>query len=152
MTDLTETIAIDSGDGPPVTVTATLTRLERREEPGIYGRMIGLNACLTITAHTGSAPDRTDSYCLSRLVDETDWIIDAQFGPNGIPRHSNGFGARYLTVRTIAPELADLLDREAVRRGLAHTIGRNVRLVLPEDDASSDDEDEHDEDGARDRI
>lgn len=132
MTDTTETITIDRGDGDPVTVTATVISVQRRAEPGIYGLMVGLDAHLTVTF------PRTQvavSYCLSRLVGETDWIIDAEFGANGMPRHSNGFGARYLKVYAIAPELADLLDREARCCGLVQAIGRDVPLVLPDDTA-----------------
>jgi hypothetical protein len=135
MTDTTETITIDGGDDAPFAVTATVTSLQRREEPGIHGLMVGLDAHLTVTF---TDAQRSCSYFLSRLVGEVNWIIDAEFGSNGMPRHSNGFGARYLKVYAIAPELGDLLDREALRSGLAQSIGRGVPLVLA-DKAVDDD-------------
>lgn len=126
MTGSPETITLDAGDGV-VTVTATVTTMHRRTEPGIFGTMVGLDAQLTITF---AAPDDTRSYGLSRLCDETHWIIDAEFGPNNMPRYVHGFGARYLKLKTIAPELATLLDREACRLGLAKAIGADIPLVL----------------------
>lgn len=132
MTETTETITIGSGDGDPFTVTVTVNSMRRREEPGIYGLTVGLDAHVIVTF---TATQRTVSYFLSRLVGEVFWIIDAEFAANGMPRHSNGFGARYLKVYAIAPELSDLLDREARRHGHAQAIGRDVPLVLPDNEA-----------------
>ena len=129
MTRSPETITLDAGDGV-VTVTATVTSMRRRTEPGVFGTMVGLDAHLTITF---TAPDDTRSYGLSRLRGETHWIIDAEFGPNSLPRYVHGFGARYLKLKAIAPELADLLDREACRLGLTQAIGGGVPLVLADD-------------------
>jgi hypothetical protein len=136
MTSSPETITLDAGDDA-VTVTATVTSMQRRTELGIVGTLVGLDAHLTITF---TAPDASRSYSLSRLRGETHWIIDAEFGPLSMPRYVHGFGARYLKLKAIAPELADLLDREACRLGLAQAIGRNIPLVLPNDKPHHDNE------------
>jgi hypothetical protein len=129
ISDNTEIVTVDSG-GEPFTVTATLISMRRRTERGIFGIVVGLNAHLTVTV---GATQRSSSSFLSRLTGEPDWIIDAEFGPTGFPHHSNGFAARYLKVRAIVPQLADLLDRQALRLGLVPAIGRDVPLVLPND-------------------
>lgn len=136
MASTPETITLDAGDDA-ITVSATVTSMQRRAEPGIFGAMVGLDAHLTITF---TAPDDSRSYGLSRLRGETCWIIDAEFGPNCMPRYVHGFGARYLKLKAIAPELADLLDREARRRGLAEVIGRDIPLVLTDDKPHHDNE------------
>lgn len=93
-------------------MTATVVSLEHRQETDFGGTRAGLSAHLQV----GEPPH---SYFLSRLVGETDWIIDAHFGPQGMPYHCHGFGARYLQVRAIAPELAKLLDQQAHELGLS---------------------------------
>ncbi|CRK57056.1 hypothetical protein [Alloactinosynnema sp. L-07] len=109
------------------TVTATVVTIERREENGILGRMVGLDANLLI--QFAGATD-AHSYHLSRLVDETYWVQDAHFGPNSYPYFSNGFGARYLKPRLIHAALETLLDEAALARSLATGIGPETPLVL----------------------
>jgi hypothetical protein len=122
------------GDQPPLTVAAAVITIERKEESDILaGVRLGLYAQLDVTVPPGTRPH---SYFLSRLVTESTWVVDALFGPNGYPYFSNGFGARYLRLRGIAWELADLLDHEARDRGLATGIGRGIPLVLAEDTES----------------
>jgi hypothetical protein len=125
------TVTLDPGDDQtPLTVTAAVITIERKEEPDfLAGVRLGLYAQLDVTVPPGTRPH---SYFLSRLVAESEWVVDALFGPNGYPHFSNGFGARYLRLRGIAPELADLLDHEAHSRGLAKAIGLDVPLTLAE--------------------
>jgi hypothetical protein len=58
------------------------------------------------------------------------WVVDALFGPNGFPYFSHGFGARYLRLRGVAAELADLLDQHTRDHGLVRAIGHDVAVVL----------------------
>lgn len=115
-----------AGDDP-VTVTATVVRVERRDEPGIFGRMIGLDATLHVLFPGDSDPD---SLSLSRLVGEPFWLQDAHFGPNGFPHFSHGFGSRCVKKHGIPPELEALLDEAARARGLAAEIGPDIPLTL----------------------
>lgn len=119
---------LDTGE-ELATVTATVVSLKQRQETGIYGRMVGLDAHLDVLFPGDAGPH---SYFLSRLVKEPFWVQDAHFGPNGFPHFSNGFGARYLKVRRIHPALAALLDEAARALGLAARIGPDVPLVLPD--------------------
>lgn len=107
------TITITSGEGDPFEVTATVVTVEYRQEPEPFGEdRRGLSAELKIAL----SGEHYCTYFLSRLVGEADWGIDAQFMANGMPVHSNGFGARYLRVKAIAPELGAVLDAEAHSR------------------------------------
>ena len=120
----------DPGDNP-LTVAVTVVSVQRREEPEIFGgTRLGLDAHVTIGL-PGNAKPR--SYRLSKLVGEQHWVVDAEFGPNGFPVHSNGFGARYLRVSAIAPEVAELVDAHAREAGLVEAIGPDVPLVLAGD-------------------
>jgi hypothetical protein len=109
------------------TVTATVVSVERREESGILGHMVGLDVRL----HVGFGDDADPhSYFLSRLVGEPYWVQDAYFGANGVPRFSHGFGARCLKLRGIHPGLEAVLDEAASILGLAAEIGQGIPLVL----------------------
>jgi hypothetical protein len=128
MSDTSQTVTIAQPDSDPVEVIATVVTVEHRQEPEVFGGVRqGLYAQLDITQRRGEPPA---TYFLSRLVDETHWIIDAQFTANGFPVHSNGLGARYLRVRAIAPELAALLDAEARARRLVKAISPDTPLKL----------------------
>lgn len=134
MTD-SQIVTISQQGSDPIEVTATVTAMEYRQEPSVFGATArGLYAQIDIT----SAGERPAAYILSRLVDETHWIIDAHFTANGFPVYSNGFGARYLRVRTIAPELAALLDAEARARQLATSIGPDTPMELAAASGSDD--------------
>lgn len=128
-------LAADEDGETPLTVAATVVCVERREEPDFLGgSRVGLSAQLHITIPPDTRPH---SYFLSRLIGESAWVIDALFGSNGYPHFSHGFGARYLRLRGIAPELEDLLDQNARDQGLVHAIGREVPLLLAEVSADS---------------
>lgn len=103
-------------------MTATVISLEHKQETDFGHTRAGLSAHLQI----GEPPH---SYFLSQLVGETGWIIDAHFGPQGMPYYCHGFGARYLKVRAIAPELANLIDRQAHERGLSYNISQDPPLA-----------------------
>jgi hypothetical protein len=120
------TLAGEPGD-EPLSVTATVEHVTRRQENGIYGRMVGLDALLHLLYPGDKRPH---SYCLSRLVDEPCWVQDAHFGPTGFPHFSNGFGARYLKLRGIHPALEALLDEVTRAHGLAVEIGPGIPLIL----------------------
>lgn len=117
-------------DGETFTLTAIVTEMRKREEacdPLLGGDRIGLEAHLQLLQ---GGEDKATSYFLSRLVGEPCWIIDAKFGPHGYPHFSHGFGARYLKLKGILPELGDLLDTLARKQDLAARIGRDIPLVL----------------------
>ncbi|MDA3644363.1 hypothetical protein LZ318_30875 [Saccharopolyspora indica] len=126
------TLAAQPGE-EPVTVTATVVKVERRAETSFVGRLVGLDAHLDVLFPSSDQPD---TYFLSRLYGEPCWVQDAHFGPNGFPYFSNGFGARYLKMTGIALELEALLDQAALERRLVKEIGPEVPLVLAETDAS----------------
>lgn len=128
-TPASEHVTVASGDGePPITVTAAVVRLERKEANGVFGPMVGLEAQLTVKY---ADDEDADTYLLSRLVGETAWVQDAHFLPNGFPDFSHGFGARYTKLKGICEELEDVLDRAARDRGLVTQIGLDVPLELP---------------------
>lgn len=133
-----DVVLTDLDTGAELSVTATVVNVERREENGIYGRMIGLDARLDVLFADDTQPH---SYFLSRLVDEPFWVQDAHFGPNSFPHFSHGFGARYLRLRGIHPALEALLDEAARTRGLADEIGPDIPLVLPAASPAGGDED-----------
>lgn len=117
-------------DGATFTLTAMVPDIERRTEPGpdiLGGDRIGLYARLDLVQ--GEEP-RPTTYFMSRLVGEPEWVIDTKFGPNGFPHFSHGFGSRVTLLKTVLPELADLLDDLARDRGLAAHIGRGIPLDL----------------------
>jgi hypothetical protein len=122
----TITFAAEPGE-TPVTVTATVISMECKQERDFLGVRHGLSAQLEVTVAPAVGP-RT--YFLSRLVGESDWVVDALFASNGFPHFSHGFGARYLRLRGVAPELEDLLDQHARDHGLVQAIGRGVPVVL----------------------
>jgi hypothetical protein len=124
----TVTLAGEPGEDP-LTITAAVVRVERKEETDFLGSRIGLDAHLQLTFPGDEHPH---AFFLSRLVDEPCWVLDAHFGPNGYPHFSNGFGARYLKLRGIAAELEALLDQAACGLGLVEAIGPGVPLVLAE--------------------
>ncbi|GAB3162125.1 hypothetical protein GCM10027258_80520 [Amycolatopsis stemonae] len=111
----------------PVTVTASVVSVERRDEPGIFGPMVGLDAQLAVVL-----PGRTEpnTYFLSRLVGEQCWMQDAVFGANGYPGFSHGFGSRCVQKQGIVAELEALLDEAARTRGLVAEIGPDIPLTL----------------------
>lgn len=124
----TEAVTVEvSQDGETFTLTAAVPAMERREERDFFGDRIGLDATLELTTRPG---DRPTTFGLSRLVGEEEWIIDSKFGPTGFPHWSHGFGARYLRLKTVLPEVADVLDTAARDRGLAQEIGRGIPLAL----------------------
>ena len=119
-------VTLEDEDGT-YTLTGTVIELKRHQEPGLFGmELIGLYAQLKIAVEGEEA----ETQFLSRLVDETHWIIDSRFKANGFPVWSHGFGARYLRCHTINAELSDGLDNLARERGLAAPIGRDVPLTL----------------------
>ncbi|MEW2615078.1 hypothetical protein AB0937_33840 [Streptomyces sp. NPDC047880] len=119
-------VTLEDEDGT-YTLTGTVIELKRHQEPGLFGmELIGLYAQLKIAVEGEEA----ETQFLSRLVDETHWIIDSRFKANGFPVWSHGFGARYLRCHTINAELSDGLDNLARERGLAAAIGRDVPLTL----------------------
>lgn len=125
MPSTSHVITLTGEDGQtPLIVTATVVAIDRRAEPTLFGVCVGLEAQLAVTVAPHAQPH---TYFLSRLVGETTWIVDALFGPNGYPHFSHGFGARYLRLRTIAPELAEVVDQEARSRGLVEAAGRDSR-------------------------
>lgn len=136
MPTASQTITVGAEDGETLlTVAATVVCVECREEPDVFsGVRLGLSAQLEVTVPPDTRPH---TYFLSRLVGESEWVVDALFAPNGYPHFSHGFGARYLRLRGIAPQLEDLLDQNARDRGLAAAIGREVPLVLAEVIANS---------------
>jgi hypothetical protein len=117
----------DASGKHPMTVTAVVARVARRQENGVYGPMVGLEAQLHLTFPGEKQPD---SYHLSRLVDEPHWVQDAHFGPGSVPYFCHGFGARYTKLRGVVPELEALLDQAAREQGLVEAIGPDVPLVL----------------------
>ena len=110
-----------------VTFTLTVRSMAQREERDFFGHKKGLEAQLEVTTGTGQRPT---TFFLSRLAEETEWVIDAKFGANGFPHFSHGFGARCLRLRTPLPEICDVLDQVARDRGLVQQIGRDVPLIL----------------------
>ncbi|KUF20158.1 hypothetical protein [Streptomyces silvensis] len=123
-----QTISVELADeNGAYTLAATVNQLKRHQEAGLFGlKLVGLYAQLTITVDG----EKAETQFLSRLVDESHWIIDDRFGANGFPFWAHGFGARYLRCHAIHPELADGLDVLARERGLAAAIGRDVPLAL----------------------
>jgi hypothetical protein len=117
----------DASGNDPVTVTAAVARVARKQENGVYGAMVGLEAVLYLTF---PGEERPHSYHLSRLVGEPYWVQDAHFGPTSVPFFCHGFGARYTKLRGVAPELEALLDQAARQQGLIEAIGPDVPLVL----------------------
>lgn len=113
-------------------VTATVTSVQRRENDGVYGHIIGLEAHLQLVFPDNDQPY---TYVMSRLVDEPYWVIDGLFGPNSFPHFNNGFGARYLKLRGVARELEALLDEAARRQGLVRASAPNTPLVLADPSA-----------------
>lgn len=111
----------------PVTVTATIVTIKRRDEPGAFSRVVGLDATLNILFPGDSTPD---SLSLSRLIGETFWLQDSHIGPTGYPHFVHGFGSRSVQKHGVPPELEALLDEAARSRGLAAEIGPDIPLVL----------------------
>ncbi|MEU2462101.1 hypothetical protein ABZ604_31530 [Streptomyces sp. NPDC012473] len=108
----------------------TITTLEERFEACselLGGDKKGLEAQVTVCQ---PGQDRGETFFLSRLVGEEDWVIDAKFGANGFPHFSHGFGSRVTKLKSLLPELTDPLDSAARQRGLAAAIGRDVPLTL----------------------
>lgn len=125
---LTQTLSLKpEANDHPLTVTASVVSLERREGSGIFGHMVGLAARLNLILPNEHQPH---SYFLSRLTDEPFWVQDAHFGPSSYPDFSHGIGARYLKQRGISTELETLLDQAARKLGLVKAIGPDVPLVL----------------------
>ncbi|MFD7972978.1 hypothetical protein [Streptomyces clavifer] len=117
-------------DGTTHQFTLLLTELNKRTES--YGALLGgdrtgLEAQVTVLE---PGQDKGNTFFLSRLVGEGDWVIDAKFGPNSFPHWSHGFGARYTKLRGLLPEFGDVLDDAARERKLAAAIGRDVPLEL----------------------
>lgn len=65
------------------------------------------------TAHSYLAGDRQGIYArvefpsgnsfeVSQLDGETDWIVDASWGKGSFPHWANGYGARYLLTKSVA--------------------------------------------------
>jgi hypothetical protein len=61
-----------------------------------------------VELETGSLAGTT--FEVSRLAGEAGWTIDAAYSRRGMPLWANGYGARYLRTRALAPELAMELD------------------------------------------
>lgn len=138
-TSPSQRVTLATNPEQPVTVTATVVKVEHREDTGILGPRIGLDAWLDVTFPGDHHPH---THNLSRLVDEPCWLLDAYFSPAGLPGISHGFGAREVNKQGIVPELEALLDQAALQHGLASAIGPGVPLVLANhhvSEATSDD-------------
>jgi hypothetical protein len=134
MTTASQTITLAGESGETsVTITATVITMERTVERDFLGVRDGLSAQLEVTVPPQDGPN---TYFLSRLVNESHWVVDALFGSNGYPHFSHGFGARYLRLQGVVPELEDVLNQHAHDHGLVQALERGVPLVLAE--ASSD--------------
>ncbi|MFJ5120882.1 hypothetical protein [Kitasatospora sp. NPDC088548] len=127
-----------SAENPPVpvqvatengssTVFVAVVKVERREESGIFGPVVGLDAHLRATTAPQAEPQ---SMFYSRLAGETRWTADAHFGPNGFPHFSHGFGSLITRARVLTREIAALVDSEALRAGLVEAIDQENPLVL----------------------
>jgi hypothetical protein len=132
--DLTQPRAVDiEHDKDSLTVFASVHDLERRRTHGVLrGSRAGLYARLDVSLNCGARPI---VHHMSRLEGEPAWVVDGMFAANGMPRHVNGFGARCLTVRGVAPQLDELLSQAARAQGLAAEIGPGVPLVLADEPA-----------------
>jgi hypothetical protein len=108
-------------------VSAIVVSVERREESGIFGDVVGLDARLDVRVGDDAQPHR---YFVSRLLDEPHWVQDAHLWPNGRLDFSNGFGARYLKLHGLHPGLEALVDEAACSLGLAGEIGPDIPLAL----------------------
>ncbi|MEV6781931.1 hypothetical protein [Streptomyces sp. NPDC051098] len=117
-------------NGETLEAVATVKSIERREErvsPLVGGDRIGLEAHMLVLLGDATEPV---SYHLSMLVEETDWTIDAKFGPGSYPHWSHGFGVRYLATKGLPVEFDDVLNALAKERGLAEQIGHDTPLIL----------------------
>ncbi|HEV7625703.1 MAG TPA: hypothetical protein VGO89_04340 [Streptomyces sp.] len=120
----------------PQTVTATVVSIERHEESGVFGAMVGLEAVLHVVFPGYEKPN---TYVLSRLVDESAWVLDARFGANGFPFFSHGFGSRCTVLSGVHKVLGALLDEAARKLGLVAAIGDDVPLVLASTESTGTD-------------
>ncbi|WP_329046898.1 MULTISPECIES: hypothetical protein [unclassified Streptomyces] len=128
-TPVTVPVDIEIG-GQTERYTLIITKLERRSEHCselLGGDRTGLEAQVTVCQ---PGRDSGDTFFLSRLVGEEDWVIDAKFGANGFPHFSHGFGSRVTKLRSLLPEFTTPLDSAARERELARVIGRDLPLTL----------------------
>jgi len=117
-------------DNGTFTVHVAVVSMARKKEAGLFGLPLdGLGAELRLTAAPEKEPE---TWFLSRLAGETQWIVDSRIAANGYCDFSHGFGERYLRVRPPVAEVADVLDRAARDGGHAVEIGRDVALTLPQ--------------------
>ncbi|MFD8118685.1 hypothetical protein [Streptomyces microflavus] len=125
--DSTFPVAVEL-DGTTHTVSITVGPIEHRTEPdGFGGSRTGLDVRMELLAPEAEKPV---TFFLSRLKGEPEWVIDAKFGPNGMPHFCHGFGSRVTIAKTVIPEVADLLDDVARDRAVVAHIGRGVPLDL----------------------
>lgn len=94
-------------------MTTILVAPERRTKAGLVPSLINpaWTAGRTADVEGWSAEIRVDGLDLqvSRLDGEAAWTIDAAFR-GSFPIFANGYGARYLRTKVLAPELAQILD------------------------------------------
>lgn len=92
---------------------AILQAPERRTKPGLVPSLINpaWTAGMTEGVDGWYAELDVDGIALqvSRLDGEQAWTIDAAFR-GSMPLFANGYGARYLRTKVLAPELAQILD------------------------------------------
>jgi hypothetical protein len=94
-------------------VTTIIQAPTRRTKAGLVPSLINpaWTAGQTADVEGWSAELRVDGIDLqvSRLDGEAAWTIDAAFR-GSMPLFANGYGARYLRTKVLAPELAQILD------------------------------------------
>ncbi len=121
-----------TGEGGRRTVHVGIEKVEIRREPNIFGgECHGLYAHVSVASEPSGTPEHSTNFFVSRLIGEPFWAVDATFLANGFPQHSNGFGARYLRLRTLAPGLAAVLNRAATERGLIPQDAADLPLAIP---------------------
>ncbi len=97
--DSTFPVAVEL-DGTTHTVSITVGPIEHRTEP------TGSEAPGPDWSPHGAAGPRGGeavTFFLSRLKGEQEWVIDAKFGPNGMPHFCHGFGSRVTIAKTVIP-------------------------------------------------
>ena len=119
---------------------ATTTILQaptRRTKPGLVPSLINpaWTAGQTADVEGWSAELRVDGIDLqvSRLDGEQTWTIDAAFR-GSFPIFANGYGARYLRTKVLAPELAQILDAAIRPTHSGRCNGTCIADGLPTDD------------------
>lgn len=94
-----------------ITTIFTIETVERRTKPGLMPSLV-FNRSGTADGEGWFGRVRHDRGAIevSKLSGESDWTIDASYGPTGLPAFVNGYGARYLATRRVVTDVADALD------------------------------------------